>query len=94
MTDVPFVDQPLTGSILFFSLGFCRMADRIRLLTLYFITQSAPHDVRNNFFQLSRCDYNLRESATNIEYLGVKLDVVSLRDPGVILVIVQENMIT
>ncbi|KAG0315481.1 vacuolar sorting protein VPS33/slp1 [Linnemannia gamsii] len=54
-----------------------KMADRIRLLTLYFITQSAPHDVRNNFFQLSRCDYNLRESATNIEYLGVKLDVAA-----------------
>lgn len=58
-------------------LVICRMADRIRLLTLYFITQSSPPDVRNNFFQLSRCDYNLRESATNIEYLGVKLDVVS-----------------
>ncbi|KAF9101404.1 vacuolar sorting protein VPS33/slp1 [Mortierella sp. GBA35] len=54
-----------------------KMADRIRLLTLYFITQAAPHDLRNEFFQLSRCDYNLRESATNIEYLGVKLDVAA-----------------
>lgn len=70
------------------------MADRIRLLTLYFITQSAPPDVRNNFFQLSRCDYNLRESATNIEYLGVKLDVVSLCVLEVILVIAQVNTFT
>ena len=71
--------KPIRLQYLCSYLAVHRMMDRIRLLTLYFITQAAPQELRNEFFQLSRCDYNLREIATNVEYLGVKLDVVSVR---------------
>lgn len=52
------------------------MVDRLRLLMLYFITQAVPQELRNQLFQLSRCNYADREIANNLEFLGVKLDVV------------------
>ncbi|KAF9437606.1 vacuolar sorting protein VPS33/slp1 [Entomortierella beljakovae] len=54
-----------------------RMVDRLRLLMLYFITQAVPQEARNQFFQLSKCNYADREIANNLEFLGVKLDVAA-----------------
>lgn len=54
-----------------------RMVDRLRLLMLYFITQAVPQEMRNQLFQLSRCQYEDREIANNLEFLGVKLDVAA-----------------
>ncbi|KAF9111852.1 vacuolar sorting protein VPS33/slp1 [Mortierella sp. AM989] len=54
-----------------------RMVDRLRLLMLYFITQAVPQELRNQLFQLSRCNYADREIANNLEFLGVKLDVAA-----------------
>lgn len=67
-------DQYLQG--LFF-LNY-RMVDRLRLVMLFFITQAVPQEMRNQLFQLSRCNYADREIANNLEFLGVKLDVVGL----------------
>jgi hypothetical protein len=53
------------------------MVDRLRLVMLFFITQAVPQEMRNQLFQLSRCNYADREIANNLEFLGVKLDVVS-----------------
>ncbi|KAG0326361.1 vacuolar sorting protein VPS33/slp1, partial [Podila horticola] len=52
-----------------------RMVDRLRLVMLFFITQAVPQEMRNQLFQLSRCNYADREIANNLEFLGVKLDV-------------------
>ncbi|KAF9937959.1 vacuolar sorting protein VPS33/slp1 [Modicella reniformis] len=54
-----------------------RMVDRLRLLMLFFITQAVPQEMRNQLFQLSRCDYLDRDIANNLEFLGVKLDVAA-----------------
>ncbi|KAF9354792.1 vacuolar sorting protein VPS33/slp1 [Mortierella sp. AD094] len=54
-----------------------RMVDRIRLLMLYFITQAVPQELRNQLFQMSRCNYADRDIANNLEFLGVKLDVAA-----------------
>ncbi|KAF9940051.1 vacuolar sorting protein VPS33/slp1 [Mortierella alpina] len=54
-----------------------RMVDRLRLLMLFFITQAVPQEMRNQLFQLSRCNYADREIANNLEFLGVKLDVAA-----------------
>ena len=43
---------------------------------LYFITQAVPQELRNQLFQMSRCNYADRDIANNLEFLGVKLDVV------------------
>ena len=57
--------------------GSVRMVDRLRLLMLYFITQAVPQEARNQLFQLSRCAYDDREVANNLEFLGVKLDAAA-----------------
>ncbi|KAF9409198.1 vacuolar sorting protein VPS33/slp1 [Podila epigama] len=54
-----------------------RMVDRLRLIMLFFITQAVPQEMRNQLFQLSRCNYADREIANNLEFLGVKLDVAA-----------------
>ncbi|KAF9366295.1 vacuolar sorting protein VPS33/slp1 [Mortierella sp. NVP85] len=54
-----------------------RMVDRLRLLMLFFITQAVPQEMRNQLFQLSRCEYADRDIANNLEFLGVKLDVAA-----------------
>ncbi|KAF9915816.1 vacuolar sorting protein VPS33/slp1 [Lobosporangium transversale] len=54
-----------------------RMVDRLRLLMLFFITQAVPQEMRNQLFQLSRCNYADRDIANNLEFLGVKLDVAA-----------------
>ncbi|KAF8982806.1 vacuolar sorting protein VPS33/slp1 [Entomortierella lignicola] len=59
-----------------------RMVDRIRLLMLYFITQAAPQETRNQLFQLSRCNYADRDIANSLEFLGVKLDVAAPPPPA------------
>lgn len=69
-----FKDGMLTEPFFFLNL---RMVDRLRLVMLFFITQAVPQEMRNQLFQLSRCNYADREIANNLEFLGVKLDVVS-----------------
>ncbi|KAG0339587.1 vacuolar sorting protein VPS33/slp1 [Podila humilis] len=54
-----------------------RMVDRLRLVMLFFITQAVPQEMRNQLFQLSRCNYADREIANNLEFLGVKLDMAA-----------------
>ncbi|KAG0224615.1 vacuolar sorting protein VPS33/slp1 [Actinomortierella wolfii] len=51
--------------------------DRLRLVMLFFISQAATQDVRNQLFQMSRCSYEDRDIANNLEFLGVKLDVAA-----------------
>ncbi|KAF9987775.1 vacuolar sorting protein VPS33/slp1 [Mortierella antarctica] len=39
--------------------------------------KAVPQEMRNQLFQLSRCNYADREIANNLEFLGVKLDVAA-----------------